>query len=127
MRKRDAGMCGSVVVALFATACSTPNGTAPTTTIPTPTSALTTPSAIPTSVIGSAAPEAKNWFDLQVGDCVAKVPQVDLGEVSVPVVACTVAHQAEVYLRAPVEVDAAIADVADNKCDAGIVEYTGRP
>jgi hypothetical protein len=55
------------------------------------------------------------------------VPQVDLGEVTVSTVDCGTAHQAEVYLRAPVEVNAAIADVADRQCAAGLSRYTGRP
>ena len=36
-------------------------------------------------------------------------------------------HAAEVYLRAPVEVNAAIADVANRSCEAGVPDYTGRP
>ncbi len=55
-----------------------------------------------------------------------EIPQVDLGEVTASVVDCATAHQAEVYLRAPVTVDAAIADVADRRCNAGVADYTGR-
>ena len=47
--------------------------------------------------------------------------------VMVSVVDCAIPHAAEVYLRANVEVDAAIADVADRQCDAGFTQYTGRP
>ena len=72
-------------------------------------------------------PRAKNWFDLDVGDCLVDLPKVDLGEVSVGIVDCTSPHAGEVFLRAPVEVNAAIADVADQQCAAGIPEYTGRP
>jgi hypothetical protein len=86
---------------------------------PSSTSSATTPPA-------PAMQRPKNWFDLAVGDCIAKIPQVDLGEVTASVVDCTTAHQGEVYLRVPVEVDAAIADVADTGCDAGVTDYTGR-
>ena len=72
-------------------------------------------------------PRAKNWFDLDVGDCLLDLPQVDVGEVTVGIVDCTGPHAAEVFLRAPVEVNAAIADVADRQCAAGVAEYTGRP
>jgi hypothetical protein len=72
-------------------------------------------------------PDTHKWVDLQVGDCIADVPAVDLGEVSVSLVDCAAAHAAEVYLRAPVEVNAAIADVANRVCAAGVPDYTGRP
>ena len=71
-----------------------------------------------------AAPRAKDWFDLDVGDCVVALPQVDLGEVSVDLVDCATPHSGEVFLRAPVEVNAAIADVADKQCAAGVAART---
>jgi hypothetical protein len=71
-------------------------------------------------------PETHKWVDLQVGDCIAEVPAVDLGAVAVSLVDCADAHAAEVYLRAPVEVDAAITDVANRACAAGFSDYTGR-
>ena len=46
--------------------------------------------------------------------------------VTVSVVDCALAHAAEVYLRADVEVNAAIADVADQLCGAGLTRYTGQ-
>jgi hypothetical protein len=73
------------------------------------------------------APDTHKWVDLEVGDCIADVPAVDLGAVTVSLVDCGAAHAAEVYLRAPVEVNAAIADVANRSCEAGVAEYTGRP
>jgi hypothetical protein len=73
------------------------------------------------------APDTHKWVDLEVGDCIADVPAVDLGAVTVSIVDCAAAHAAEVYLRAPVEVNAAIADVANRSCEAGVPEYTGRP
>ena len=72
-------------------------------------------------------PDTHKWVDLQVGDCIAEVPAVDLGEVSVSIVDCAATHAAEVYLRAPVEVNAAVADVANGVCSAGVPAYTGRP
>jgi hypothetical protein len=42
----------------------------------------------------------------------------------VAVVDCAVPHAAEVYLRAPVVVDAAIADVANQQCAVGLSQYT---
>lgn len=121
---RRAGVIGGLAATLMTAACRShapPVGNST-------TSNLTTPSALSTSAAPPAAPAAqKNWFDLQVGDCLGKVPQVDLGEVTVPVVDCATPHPAEVYLRAPVEVDAAIADVADQKCDAAVTDYTGQP
>jgi hypothetical protein len=94
----------------------------------------TTTSAVSTSPPPTVAappmpltPDTHKWVDLQVGDCIATVPAVDLGEVSVSLVDCATAHAAEVYLRAPVEVNAAIADVANRVCSAGVPDYTGRP
>ncbi|AEV74895.1 hypothetical protein MycrhN_4401 [Mycolicibacterium rhodesiae NBB3] len=72
-------------------------------------------------------PRAKDWFDLDVGDCLVALPHVEAGEVSVDLVDCTRPHAGEVFLRAPTEVNAAIADVADSQCAAGVVDYTGRP
>jgi hypothetical protein len=69
-----------------------------------------------------------NWFDLDVGDCVADPPPVDdPNAIAVAVVDCAAPHRAEVYLRAPLAVNTAIADVADRKCDEGFTRYTGRP
>jgi hypothetical protein len=65
--------------------------------------------------------------DLHVGDCVAEVPPVDLGAVTVDVVDCSTPHQAEVYLLAPIAVNAAITDVANQACSAGVTPYTGKP
>ena len=71
-------------------------------------------------------PETQKWVDLKVGDCIADVPAVDLGAVAVSIVDCATPHAAEVYLRAPVQVNAAITDVANRACVAGFPEYTGR-
>ena len=66
------------------------------------------------------------WIDLQVGDCLADLPPADLSRVTVTVVDCATAHLAEVYLRAPMAVDTAIANVANRDCAAGFAPYTGR-
>lgn len=80
----------------------------------------------------SAAPPApttriEKWVDLQVGDCVTEVPPVDLGAVTVDIVDCATPHQAEVFLLAPIAVNAALADVANQACSAGVTPYTGLP
>jgi hypothetical protein len=75
----------------------------------------------------AAAPQPKKWFDLQVGDCLAEIPAIDLGVVTATVVDCAAPHQAEVYLLAPLVVDTATADVADQKCAEGFSPYTGHP
>lgn len=66
------------------------------------------------------------WIDLQVGDCVADLPPIDLSRVTVTVVDCATPHVAEVYLRAPMAVDKAVAIVANKDCNAGFAPYTGR-
>ncbi len=126
MWHRAIRMTGAAGAALTLVACGSGGQTAVTSTdhiSATTTAAATIPSAPP----ATAAPRAKNWFDLDVGDCLVDLPKVDLGEVSVGIVDCTSPHAGEVFLRAPVEVNAAIADVADQQCAAGIAEYTGRP
>lgn len=67
----------------------------------------------------------EKWIDLQPGQCVADLPPADGSRVDVTVVDCATAHLAEVYLRAPMAVDAAIASVANRDCAAGLPGYTG--
>ena len=83
------------------------------------------------TVTASAAPapngsRAEKWIDLQVGQCVADLPPADLSRVTVTVVDCATAHLAEVYLRAPMAVDTAVANVANRDCAAGLAPYTGQ-
>jgi hypothetical protein len=109
-------------------ACHTNGGRAeatPTGTVPPPP---------PTSVAGPpppppAAPQSRTvkWIDLAPGDCLADPPPNDPSVVLVTVVDCAAPHAAEVFLRVPVEVNAAIADVANAKCSAGLSEYAGAP
>ena len=72
-------------------------------------------------------PRTKKWVDLQAGDCLADPPPTDPAVAEVAVVDCAIPHSAEVFLRADVAVNAAIADVADQQCTAGFARYTGEP
>nr|WP_234810338.1 hypothetical protein [Mycolicibacterium moriokaense] len=125
MRNRIVRTAWAVLAAMCLVACGSggqttaPSSTAETSTTPEPAFTSATPA--------TAEPHTKNWFDLDVGDCLVDLPRIDLGEVSVGVVDCTSPHAGEVFLRAPVEVNAAIADVADRQCAAGVADYTGRP
>lgn len=65
-------------------------------------------------------PRTKEWFALDVGDCVTAIPAVDIGQVDASVVDCATPHLAEVYLRKPTAVDAAVAEVANQTCKAGL-------
>ncbi|BBY52623.1 putative lipoprotein LppN [Mycolicibacterium arabiense] len=85
---------------------------------PTPSTSQAMPPPAPAAV-------TKQWVDLAVGECVAEVPAVDVGIATVSVVDCATPHRAEVYLLAPVAVDAAIADVGDQACASGVDAYTG--
>lgn len=87
------------------------------------TAQLSTPQV--TAVPDVAAPRTQNWVDLVVGDCVAAVPAVELGEVSVTMSDCATPHQAEVYLLAPIAVNTAVTDVASRECTAGLGPYVG--
>jgi hypothetical protein len=118
-------VCGLTAISLLG-AC-TANGihAGPTSTTPPPTTAavkVITATAPPPATHGS---RTEKWIDLQVGDCVADLPPADLSRVTVTVVDCATAHLAEVYLRAPMAVDTAIANVANRDCAAGFAPYTG--
>ncbi|KAA1252231.1 hypothetical protein F0Q45_00100 [Mycobacterium simiae] len=81
-----------------------------------------------TSISSPTAPtsRARKWIDLQVGDCLADLPPADLSRIDVTVADCAATHLAEVYLRAPVSVDSAVAAVANRECAAGFAPYTGQ-
>lgn len=85
--------------------------------------------APPITPLAPATSEARGvaWVDLAVGDCLAAPPPTDPSVVTVQLVDCAAAHAAEVFRRAPVGVDAAVAGVADRECASGLAEYTGRP
>jgi hypothetical protein len=91
-------------------------------------SALLAACATVTATAAPAPPGSRTvkWIDLQVGDCVTDLPPADMSRVTVTVVDCPTAHLAEVYLRAPMAVDAAVANVANKDCNAGFAPYTGR-
>jgi len=85
--------------------------------------------ACATNAVAAPAPHGsrtEKWIDLKVGQCVADLPPTDLSRVTVTVVDCATAHLAEVYLRAPMAVDSAVAAVANRDCKAGLVPYTGQ-
>jgi hypothetical protein len=113
----------TAVVSLSACGAGSGGSAAPSTTRPTTAPAPTSSVPVPTQKQHSE----KKWVDLQVGDCLADPPPSDPSVVTVTVVDCTTAHQAEVYLRASVGVNEATADVANDKCAAGFSPYTGAP
>ena len=120
-------MCASLSALALLSSCATgDSGDAPgsTSVVATTTSTAATTAAAPRA---PSAPQPKNWFDLQVGDCLTEIPAIDVGVVTATVVDCATPHQAEVYLLAPLAVNTAIADVADQKCAEGFPPYTGQP
>ncbi len=58
-----------------------------------------------------------------MGDCLVDPPDVDLGVVTVTIVDCSSAHRAEVFLLAPIAVNAAVSSVAERECNAGLAPY----
>ena len=84
-------------------------------------------SAEPTSATAAPAIPARieTWITLSVGDCLAGPPPVDPAVVTVTVVDCSQPHLAEVFLRANIPVDAAVTGIANQRCEAGLMEYTG--
>jgi hypothetical protein len=118
-------ICGLTAISLLGACAANGVHAGPTSTAPPPTTtavkAITT-TAPPPATQGS---RTEKWIDLQVRDCVADLPPADLSRVTVTVVDCATAHLAEVYLRAPMAVDTAIANVANRDCAAGFAPYTG--
>ncbi|MFG1933380.1 hypothetical protein ACGFK1_22440 [Mycobacterium sp. NPDC048908] len=115
---------GCVALLALACACGTDNST----TLSTTSARTTVAAAITSAPEPSAQPSQRTakWIDLDVGDCLADPPPSDPGVVTVSVIDCALPHAAEVYLRTDVEVNAAIADVADQRCRAGLMQYTGQ-
>lgn len=96
------------------------------------TSANPTSTTVITTTVMTAPPTTRNlhsakWIDLQVGDCLADPAPTDPSVVTVTVVDCAATHAAEVYLRAPLAVNDAVADVANQECVSGFPRYTGQP
>ena len=115
-------LCGLSAAALLA-GCATNGIHAGTTAPPAPTRAAA--AAVP-AVPAMPGSRTEKWIDLKVGECVKDLPPADLSRVTVTVVDCGTAHLAEVYLRAPMAVDTAIANVANRDCAAGFASYTGQ-
>ena len=119
--------CLAALALLTACDAGAGNSGAPSTSPATSTSAAaavtSTTVAAPSTAQG---PRTKKWIELQVGDCLADPPPSDPSVVTVSVVDCAIPHSAEIYLRTDVEVNAAIADVADRECGAGFTQYTGQ-
>jgi hypothetical protein len=118
---RTARLCASLIALVLLPSCATgDHGSAP----PSTSSAAATTTVVLTS---SPIPHPKNWFDLQVGDCLTEIPAIEAGAVTTTVVDCATPHEAEVYLLAPLKVDTAIDQVAGEKCAKGLVDYTAQP
>ncbi len=117
-------LCGLTAMALLS-ACATDAGTS---TAPTSTTSAA-PVTTMTAVAAPPTPQTRTekWVDLAVGDCLAAPPPTDPSVVTVTVVDCASPHSAEVYLLAPLAVNAAIVDVAYQQCASGLSRYTGQP
>jgi hypothetical protein len=117
-------LCALAAATLLA-ACGTSGVHAGTTAPPAP-AVPTRPAATAVTAVPGTGPHTEKWIDLKVGECVTDLPPADLSRVTVTVVDCGTAHLAEVYLRAPMAVDSAIANVANQDCAAGFAPYTGQ-
>jgi hypothetical protein len=94
---------------------------------PTTTSSTTSTTTVAVPPLTTPAPRTQKWVDLHVGDCLADPPPTDPAVVTVVIVDCGSPHAAEVYLRAAIEVNAALDEVANRECSKGLAQYTGRP
>jgi hypothetical protein len=116
-------VCGLTAISLLGGCAARGVHASPTSTAPPqPAVNAITTIAPPPATQGS---RTVKWIDLQAGDCMADLPPADLSRVTVTVVGCATAHLAEVYLRAPMAVDTAVANVANRDCAAGFARYTG--
>jgi hypothetical protein len=121
MEMRKTGWCAVVGLAVTAlTGCGGSSYTTPTLTTTTTTTTISTVAAAP-----APQPRTVKWVDLQAGDCLADPPPTDPAVVMVSVVDCGQPHSAEAYLRAPIPVNAALADIATSECATGFQQYTG--
>jgi hypothetical protein len=118
-------LCGLSAATLLA-ACASSGIHAGTTARPAPPAPTGPAATAVTAVPAVPGSRTEKWIDLQVGQCVTNLPPPDLSRVTVTVVDCGTPHLAEVYLRAPMAVDAAIANVANQDCAAGFAPYTGQ-
>ena len=120
------GLCASLTGLAFLPSCGANAPTSEETSTSTSAASTTSTSAPVAAPATTQGPLTKNWFDLDVGDCLTEIPAIDLGVVTATLVDCAIPHQAEVYLLAPLAVNTAIADVANQKCIAGFSPYTGQ-
>lgn len=116
-------LCGLSATALL-TGCS--HNAVHADAVPTPTATTKAATTAVPAQPATSGPRMQKWIDLQVGDCVTDLPPADLSRIEVTMVDCGSAHLAEVYRRAPVAVDSAIAEVANRDCAAGFKPYTGQ-
>jgi hypothetical protein len=124
MGVRSLRTVGGLTAFWLLAACSAHGGQAsPTSPAPAPTATAGKAGTIAPAPLSS---HTEKWIDLQVGECVTDLPPADLSRVTITVVDCATAHLAEVFLRAPLAVDTAIAKVADRDCTAGFTPYTGK-
>jgi hypothetical protein len=120
-------VCGLTAISLLGACAANGVHAGQTSTVPPPTTATVKANTATIAPLpATQGSRTTKWIDLQVGDCLADLPPADLSRVTVTVVDCATAHLAEVYLRAPMAVDAAIANVANRDCVAGLAPYTGR-
>lgn len=115
----------AVVATAVLTSCAGRPATPSTSPSPSATSAAPASTSADAPPATTAAPRTETWTALQTGDCLAQPPSSDPAEVMVNVVDCTGPHQAEVYLRTPIPVDAALTGTADAQCGTGFTGYTG--
>jgi hypothetical protein len=88
--------------------------------------ATTTPATVAPSP-PAVGPRTETWIDLEIGQCLADLPKIDLGAVTVTVVDCATPHTAEVFFRGPMWVDTTVPDVANRNCGKAFPDYTGQP
>jgi hypothetical protein len=127
-RRRWWGLSVWLTALALLTACTSNGHSAQTSTSRTSTSvatAVSTTTAV-AALPATQGPRTEKWIDLRVGDCLADPPPTDPSALYVSLVDCATPHQAEVYSRVPVAVNAAIANVANQACAATFSQYTGR-
>ncbi len=109
-------------------ACGSNTSATPSSSTASTAPAASTTAAPPPVPIVPVKPHARQakWVDLQVGDCLNTPPPTDPSVVDVTLVDCSAPHIAEVFLRASVAVNDAVSGVADQRCAAGLTQYTGQ-
>ena len=131
-QRLQVGLAVALAASALLSGCATEKGAEPTAssspgseTAGTSESSAST-AAAPATAAPTQPPRTENWTTLKAGDCLADAPPSDPAVVMVTIVDCTQPHLAETYLRAPIPVDAALDGTANNQCQAGLTQYTGR-